>query len=180
VDLSRIITFRCEHSIHWVCAQGGYKSSSRQLCSRTPPWLAQILFKMGSPYYGPDESSYDIFLERTFLAGDLLSGVGYGEYCYGTSENLTHSRIQAFNWFCTHHVHYFCGMCANRGGDNRCSFLDTLPFSWSSRPSSLPYNLAQYRLSTSTIGITPVVHGLIFLRHSTFPSMSCFMPLFLF
>ncbi|KAF8204054.1 hypothetical protein BJ912DRAFT_224815 [Pholiota molesta] len=34
---------------------------------------------MGStPYWGPDESAYDIFLERTFLAGDFLSGMGYG------------------------------------------------------------------------------------------------------
>ncbi|KAF8808158.1 hypothetical protein BYT27DRAFT_7097781 [Phlegmacium glaucopus] len=31
-----------------------------------------------TPYYGPDESASDIFLERTFLAGDFLSGVGYG------------------------------------------------------------------------------------------------------
>ncbi|KAF8167323.1 hypothetical protein B0H34DRAFT_792062 [Crassisporium funariophilum] len=34
---------------------------------------------MGStPYYGPDESAYDIFLERTFLAGDFVCGLGYG------------------------------------------------------------------------------------------------------
>ncbi|KAF8971758.1 hypothetical protein BDZ97DRAFT_1143843 [Flammula alnicola] len=34
---------------------------------------------MGStPYYGPDESAYDIFLERTFLAGDFVTGLGYG------------------------------------------------------------------------------------------------------
>ncbi|KAF9479417.1 hypothetical protein BDN70DRAFT_692120 [Pholiota conissans] len=34
---------------------------------------------MGStPYYGPDESAYDIFLERTFLAGDFISGMGFG------------------------------------------------------------------------------------------------------
>ncbi|KAG6874361.1 hypothetical protein C0995_015097 [Termitomyces sp. Mi166 len=30
------------------------------------------------PYYGPDESSKDIFLERTFVAGDLVCGTGYG------------------------------------------------------------------------------------------------------
>ncbi|KAG6911282.1 hypothetical protein DXG01_002121 [Tephrocybe rancida] len=30
------------------------------------------------PYYGPDEDSDTIFLERTFLAGDFVSGVGYG------------------------------------------------------------------------------------------------------
>ncbi|TFK42130.1 hypothetical protein BDQ12DRAFT_732849 [Crucibulum laeve] len=29
-------------------------------------------------YYGPDESAYDIFLERTFVAGDFISGLGYG------------------------------------------------------------------------------------------------------
>lgn len=148
-----------------------------------PGRLAQRLFKMGSaPYYGPDESPYDIFLERTFLAGDLLSGVGYGECYYGMSENvgknLTYTRIQVFNWFYTHHVHYFCGMCANREGDSRFSFLDTLPFSSSSRPSSPPYKLVRYRLSTSTIGTTLVDHGPIFLRHSTFPSTSYFMPRF--
>ncbi|KAJ7725651.1 hypothetical protein DFH07DRAFT_946202 [Mycena maculata] len=31
-----------------------------------------------SPYYGPDESSYDIQLERNFLAGDVIVGIGYG------------------------------------------------------------------------------------------------------
>ncbi|KAJ7725633.1 hypothetical protein DFH07DRAFT_250885 [Mycena maculata] len=31
-----------------------------------------------SPYYGPDESSYDIQLERNFLAGDVIVGTGYG------------------------------------------------------------------------------------------------------
>jgi len=31
------------------------------------------------PYYGPtDESAADIFTERTFVAGDFISGVGYG------------------------------------------------------------------------------------------------------
>ena len=86
---------------------------------------------MGSaPYYGPDESPHDIFLERAFLAGDFLSGVGYGEYYYENArKNLIYSRIQAFNWFYTRHVHDFCGMGANRGGDSRFSFLDTLPFS---------------------------------------------------
>ncbi|KDR85778.1 hypothetical protein GALMADRAFT_53579 [Galerina marginata CBS 339.88] len=34
---------------------------------------------MGStPYYGPDESAEEIFLERTFLAGDFICGLGYG------------------------------------------------------------------------------------------------------
>ena len=51
-------------------------------------------------------------------------------------------------------MHYLCGMCANQGGDSRCSFLDTLPFSWLSRPFSPPYKLVRCRLSTSTIGIT--------------------------
>jgi len=56
---------------------------------------------MGSaPYYGPDESSYDIFLERTFLAGDFLCGLGYGEYylhsnIFPKTEGNIH--IQAFN-----------------------------------------------------------------------------------
>jgi len=31
-----------------------------------------------SPYYGPDEDAATIFLERTFLAGDFVCGVGYG------------------------------------------------------------------------------------------------------
>ncbi|KAF8899419.1 hypothetical protein BD779DRAFT_82945 [Infundibulicybe gibba] len=30
------------------------------------------------PYYGPDEPAETIFLERTFIAGDFLSGLGYG------------------------------------------------------------------------------------------------------
>lgn len=35
-----------------------------------------------APYYGPDEDPATIFLERSFLAGDFVSGVGYGEvYC---------------------------------------------------------------------------------------------------
>lgn len=33
---------------------------------------------MSTKYYGPDESAYDIYLERTFLAGDFITGVGYG------------------------------------------------------------------------------------------------------
>ena len=45
-----------------------------------------------TPYYGPDESLSDI-LERTFLADDLLSGVGYGEYYYGMSEKSYIYRI---------------------------------------------------------------------------------------
>ncbi|GLB43554.1 hypothetical protein LshimejAT787_1400660 [Lyophyllum shimeji] len=31
-----------------------------------------------APYYGPDEDSTTIWLERMFLAGDFISGVGYG------------------------------------------------------------------------------------------------------
>ncbi|KAF8965861.1 hypothetical protein BDZ97DRAFT_1699028 [Flammula alnicola] len=31
-----------------------------------------------TPYYGPDEPASEIFLERTFLAGDFISGFGYG------------------------------------------------------------------------------------------------------
>ncbi|KAJ7503126.1 hypothetical protein B0H11DRAFT_1987899 [Mycena galericulata] len=31
-----------------------------------------------SPYYGPDESSTDIQLERNFIAGDVVVGTGYG------------------------------------------------------------------------------------------------------
>lgn len=34
---------------------------------------------MSKKYYGPDESAYDIYLERTFLAGDFITGVGYGQ-----------------------------------------------------------------------------------------------------
>ncbi|KAG2022582.1 hypothetical protein CC2G_000319 [Coprinopsis cinerea AmutBmut pab1-1] len=30
------------------------------------------------PYYGPDASAKDIFLERTFVAGDVVTGTGYG------------------------------------------------------------------------------------------------------
>ncbi|RDB29451.1 hypothetical protein Hypma_016082 [Hypsizygus marmoreus] len=30
------------------------------------------------PYYGPDASPEDIFLERTFVAGDFVCGTGYG------------------------------------------------------------------------------------------------------
>ena len=30
-------------------------------------------------YYGPDEPSETIFLERTFLGGDFICGVGYGK-----------------------------------------------------------------------------------------------------
>jgi len=30
------------------------------------------------PYYGPDEPADTIYLERTFVAGDFISGVGYG------------------------------------------------------------------------------------------------------
>ncbi len=30
-------------------------------------------------YYGPDESATDIFLERGFIAGGFLGGVGYGK-----------------------------------------------------------------------------------------------------
>ncbi|TBU26636.1 hypothetical protein BD311DRAFT_789690 [Dichomitus squalens] len=33
---------------------------------------------MSKPYYGPHESEDDINLERFFLAGDFVSGVGYG------------------------------------------------------------------------------------------------------
>ncbi|RDB29450.1 hypothetical protein Hypma_016081 [Hypsizygus marmoreus] len=31
-----------------------------------------------APYYGPDEDAATIFLERSFLAGDFISGIGYG------------------------------------------------------------------------------------------------------
>ncbi|KAI0080524.1 hypothetical protein K474DRAFT_1589725 [Panus rudis PR-1116 ss-1] len=33
---------------------------------------------MPSPYYGPDEDYSTILLERNFMAGDLICGVGYG------------------------------------------------------------------------------------------------------
>ena len=31
------------------------------------------------PYYGPDEPASEIFLERTFLAGDFINGMTFGE-----------------------------------------------------------------------------------------------------
>ncbi|KZV66050.1 hypothetical protein PENSPDRAFT_585881 [Peniophora sp. CONT] len=31
-----------------------------------------------TPYYGPDEDAATIFVERTFLAGDFICGLGYG------------------------------------------------------------------------------------------------------
>jgi len=33
---------------------------------------------MSTPYYGPDEARDDILTERSFLAGDFISGMGYG------------------------------------------------------------------------------------------------------
>lgn len=36
-------------------------------------------FPLMAPYYGPDEDAATIFLERTFIAGDFICGVGYGE-----------------------------------------------------------------------------------------------------
>ena len=33
---------------------------------------------MAKPYYGPDEDQATIEIERFFLAGDFISGVGYG------------------------------------------------------------------------------------------------------
>ncbi|KAG5653909.1 hypothetical protein H0H81_009501 [Sphagnurus paluster] len=33
-----------------------------------------------APYYGPEEDAATIFLERTFLAGDFICGVGYGGF----------------------------------------------------------------------------------------------------
>ena len=41
-----------------------------------------------TPYYGPDESATEIFLERTSLAGDFLSGVGYGNYTFPISRTI--------------------------------------------------------------------------------------------
>lgn len=40
-----------------------------------------------APYYGPDESPATVFLERSFLAGDFISGVGYGKL---VSWNVVH------------------------------------------------------------------------------------------
>lgn len=40
-----------------------------------------------APYYGPDEDAATIMLERMFLAGDFISGVGYGEYKHLLSIN---------------------------------------------------------------------------------------------
>ncbi|KAF8992985.1 hypothetical protein BDQ17DRAFT_1312538 [Cyathus striatus] len=34
-----------------------------------------------APYYGPDASPNEIFLERTFVAGDFIGGFGYGIQC---------------------------------------------------------------------------------------------------
>ena len=41
-----------------------------------------------TPYYGPNESATRIFLERTSLAGDFLSGVGYGKYTFPISRTI--------------------------------------------------------------------------------------------
>ena len=35
-------------------------------------------YTMSTPYYGPDEDENTINIERFFLAGDFVSGVGYG------------------------------------------------------------------------------------------------------
>jgi len=54
-----------------------------------------------TPYYGPDEDATTIFLERTFVAGDLICGLGYGIqvvmfcYCAQYLWNQRRSRSQA-------------------------------------------------------------------------------------
>ncbi|KAI0033278.1 hypothetical protein K488DRAFT_48014 [Vararia minispora EC-137] len=54
-----------------------------------------------TPYYGPNEDPATIFLERTFLAGDLLAGFGYGievamyVYCANYLWKQRRSRSQA-------------------------------------------------------------------------------------
>lgn len=34
------------------------------------------------PYYGPDEPYETIMLERYFLAGDVVVGLGFGKTCF--------------------------------------------------------------------------------------------------
>lgn len=43
----------------------------------SPPPTSYERF-MSTKYYGPDEPADDVYLERTFLAGDFITGVGYG------------------------------------------------------------------------------------------------------
>lgn len=52
-----------------------------------------------TPYYGPYESAEDIFIERTFVAGDFIAGVGYGQdlahiFFYVISQHFFTSGIQ--------------------------------------------------------------------------------------
>jgi hypothetical protein len=58
---------------------------------RQPPRIAsfqsfrRLFFQMSKNPYTPDADPNTLFLERTFLAGDYLAGVGYGKkfmkYC---------------------------------------------------------------------------------------------------
>ena len=49
---------------------------------------------MSKPYYGPVEDEDTINLERFFLAGDFISGIGYGMFAFPISAlTILHHQI---------------------------------------------------------------------------------------
>ena len=84
-------------------------------------------------YYGPDESSETIFLERTFLAGDFVSGVGYGESLHCGSQLDSIRQAQAFSWCYTHRVRSTYGI-KERFENSHIFFSHTLHSFLLSRP----------------------------------------------
>jgi hypothetical protein len=62
------------------------------------------------PYYGPDESAETIFLERTFVAGDFISGVGYGEWALGLVKVMKLNQADTMDRCSASAVYFLCAL----------------------------------------------------------------------
>lgn len=76
-----ISLFRSALIVYIPTAIGARRRESREIVgaiSRRGTLSTSALPTMSNPSWAPDESANDLFLERTFMAGDVICGLGYG------------------------------------------------------------------------------------------------------
>ena len=118
---------------------------------------------MSKPYYVPHESEDDINLERFFLAGDFVSGVGYGQYifhCYPSESRFLIDSSQSQVSSSSYGRRAPCTSSSNDGKDGiPLSSSVTFHYCWSFRPSTLSPKLERFNCCMSKTGITQAARG---------------------
>ena len=131
---------------------------------------------MSKPYYGPHESEDDINLERFFLAGDFVSGVGYGQnafHSYPSEHQFLIDSSQSQVSSSSYGRRAPCTSSSNDGKDGiPLSSSVTSHYCWSFRPSTLSPRLERFNCCTLKTGTTQAARGSTSWLPRANPSMS--------